>query len=57
MTQNMERITRGAKGRKQKKKVKGRDKGEDRRKKEKKGDNARNSAPIKCLKMLYFSLC
>ena len=51
---NMERINRGANGRKPKQKVKGRDKGEDRSGKRKKGDKARNSDPIKWLKVLYF---
>jgi len=43
----MERINTGANGRRQKPKVKGRGKGEDRIGKWKRGDKARNSDPIK----------
>jgi hypothetical protein len=47
MKQNMERINSGANGRRQKSKVRGRGKGEDRSGKGEKGDKARNSDPIK----------
>ena len=41
-----ERINRGANGRRQKPKIKGRGKGEDRRVKGKRGDKTRNFDPI-----------
>ena len=54
MELDREWIDRGANGRREKPKVKGRGKGVDRSGKGKKGDKARNSDSIKQLKLFHF---